>query len=64
MNGAVIHIGKIKRVSDDGYIIASVTESPMETPPLKALIGEYEVGDTVFYFLFENGFGAIIGNAE
>lgn len=65
MKGAEIHIGTVIKTDNGTYIIKSITEYPMETPAIKALDNQtYNAGDRVFYFLFDNGYGAVIGKAE
>lgn len=61
MNGTMIHIGTIVNTDNGSYTVKSITESPMETPPMTAIDdAEYSAGDRVCYFLFDNGFGKII----
>ena len=60
---AVIERGKILTAEASGYCIASIDRDGIETPPISPLIeGEsYAVGDYVYYFVFGDGTGRILG---
>ena len=62
MYGAMIERGKIIDVQAEGYKIQSYTRDGLTTPFLKPLTDTtYEVGDFVYFFLFADGQGAILG---
>mgnify|MGYP006873098553 CR=1 FL=1 len=59
----IIERGKIISAEAGGYVIASIDRDGIETPPLAALhSGEtYSAGDHVYYFIFGDGTGRILG---
>jgi len=62
MNGAMIERGKIIDVQAEGYKVQSYTRDGLTTPSLKPITDTtYEVGDFVYFFLFDDGQGAILG---
>jgi len=59
---ALIERGIILCVADDGYTIASTDRPGITTPILKALNGSvYDVNTAVYFFVFDDGDGGIIG---
>lgn len=65
MNGATIECGKVTAAQEEGYKVQSYTRDGLITPPLQPITQEtYEVGDFVYFFLFDDGHGAILGRCE
>lgn len=61
MYGAAIERGKILSVESGGYRIESYTRDGITTPPIPAMGGAaYSAGDRVYFFLFDDGSGAIL----
>lgn len=61
LGGALIERGEITQVRDDGYIIRSYSRYPVMTNPLKSIAADiFRVGDTVYYFMFDDGSGLIL----
>lgn len=59
---AAIERGIIQSATDEGYTIASLDRKGIETPPVRPMGDEtYSVGDKVYFFLFRDGTGRIIG---
>lgn len=59
---ALIERGTILRVAEDGYTVASTDRPGITTPTLKALNGGvYDVNAAVYFFVFDDGDGGIIG---
>lgn len=59
--GASIERGQIAEVCAQGYKVASYTRNGIITPAIPAIGGTpYAVGDRVYYFLFDDGHGAIL----
>lgn len=62
--GARIERGTIKEVTADGYRVESFDRRGIITPPIPASGGAaFENGATVYFFVFEDGRGLIIGEA-
>ena len=60
--GALIERGKVTQAEQDGYIVESYERPGVITPPIKGINNEnYGAGDRVFFFLFNDGDGRIIG---
>ena len=61
--GAAICRGIIKAGgADAGYSIESLTEAGITAWGIKDILGRtYEAGDAVYFFLFEDGDGRILG---
>ena len=60
--GAIIERGIILSVEADGYRVQSFTRDGIATPPLPAIgEAEYAAGNRVYFFLFDDGHGAILG---
>lgn len=66
MNGATIERGKVLSVQEEGYKIQSFTRDGLITPVIKPLITTdiYEIDDLVYFFLFNDGHGAVIARVE
>ena len=62
--GAVIERGIVAGIETEGYVIRSVDREGVVTPPLRALNGTYAVRDRVFFFMFNDGDGAVIGRGR
>ncbi len=61
----MIERGYVAEVTEDGYRIQSDTRYGVMTPALKGLDGTaYAAGEIVYYFMFSDGRGMIIGRAE
>jgi hypothetical protein len=61
--GAAIERGTV-RSAEGGYVIASEDRQGVVTPPLPSLNGNvYAAGDRVYFFMHEDGTGAVIGRA-
>lgn len=61
---AGIERGKIISVEAGGCIVASIDRDGIESPPLEALYSDgtiYSVGDCVYFFMFNDGTGRILG---
>lgn len=60
--GAVIERGKVLTVEANGYTVASFDRDGIITPEIPA-IGDtaFNVGDHVYFFLFRDGTGRILG---
>lgn len=61
--GASIERGAVESIEDGGYRVASFTRDGITTPPLKTMneTDALSIGDRVFFFLFDDGDGLIIG---
>lgn len=60
-SGAMIERGVVTNVRTDGYIVQSYTRYPVMTNALKSIgSNTYAVGDTVYYFMFNDGNGMIL----
>lgn len=60
--GAFVERGKVTAAEHNGYIVASSERPGVTTPPIKGINNEnYSAGDRVFFFLFNDGDGRIIG---
>lgn len=60
--GAKIERGYIVQVAEDGYIVQSYDRHGMKTPIIKSINDhQYGAGDRVYFFLFDDGCGKIIG---
>lgn len=63
--GATIERGTICAVTDDGYKVQSLTRDGITTPALPSLCGDsLKTGDRVYYFMFDDGHGAIMAAFE
>lgn len=60
--GACLERGKILSAAEGGYTVASLDRDGIESPPIPSLDGTiYTVADTVYFFLFRDGTGIILG---
>jgi hypothetical protein len=61
--GAIIERGVIVKVNNDTYTIKSYDRDGITTLPIKRILHKavYHVGDRVFFFLFQDGSGRILG---
>lgn len=76
--GAVIERGKIREVTEKGCRVDSITRSGITTPPLMPAFHQHEVeddkltakepafavGDLVYFFMFPDGDGMIVGKCS
>lgn len=61
--GASIERGIVLAAESDGYRVKSLTRDGVVTPPIAAVgEGEYAVGARVYFFVFDDGRGAILGS--
>ena len=59
--GATIERGFIAEVCEDGYRVKSYTRDGIMTPALPSASGAaYKAGDRVYFFVFDDGHGAIL----
>lgn len=59
--GAMIERGRIISREDTGYIIESYSRKGVTSPPITPIDSSaYAVGDRVYFFLFDDGKGAIL----
>ena len=59
--GAAIERGRIISAEDDGYRVMSYSRDGITTPLLPAISdATYKVDDRVYFFVFEDGHGAIL----
>lgn len=64
MFGAIIERGEILTEESAMYTVKSFDRDGLITPPIKAIADSYDVGDHVFFFLFRDGSGMIIGSMD
>lgn len=58
--GATIERGVIVTVAEAGYKVKSLSRDGIITPAIPAVNGgTFEVGDRVYFFLFDDGHGGI-----
>lgn len=67
--GAMIERGRVREADEAGaaarYTVESASRPGVVTPPLIALNGElYDVGDSVAFFMFDDGTGGILCRVE
>lgn len=64
--GARVERGKILKITEQKYVVASLSRSGITTPPIPAMDAqaEYAAGDTVYFILFEDGHGCVLAKAE
>ena len=62
--GAFIERGEILTEESAEYTVKSFDRDGIITPPIKAINNSYDVGDHVFFFMFNDGSGQIIGKIE
>lgn len=59
--GATVERGIVKEVCAEGYKVQSYTRNGVITPAIPAARGAaYEVGDRVYFFVFDDGHGMIL----
>lgn len=59
--GAAIERGVITEVCAGGYRISSYSRKGITTPAIPSIDGRiYMAGDRVYYFMFDDGHGAIL----
>lgn len=59
--GAAIERGKVVGLENGRYIVESLTREGIITPPMEAMDGQtYQAGDTVYFFMFDDGQGRIV----
>lgn len=59
--GACIERGVVTMVCEGGYKVKSLTRDGITTPALPSIGGTtYQVGDRVYFFVFDDGHGAIL----
>ena len=64
-DGALIERGVIVAAEDGLYTVASYGRSGLITPGIPAIIGApYEANEKVYFFMFDDGHGAVIGRFE
>jgi len=63
---ARIERGTVKGTEGGGYLVESMDRAGLTTPPLKALRSgvSYSAGDRVYFFMFDDGDGKIIGSMQ
>lgn len=60
--GAILERGKVLSVTPEGARIQSLSREGVRTPPLPFLPGvTAEAGERVYFFLFDDGAGMILG---
>lgn len=60
--GTRIERGEITGIGEDGYIVTGYDRENLITPEIPALNSEtYAEGDRVYFFLFQDGTGAVFG---
>ena len=59
--GAIIERGEVMAESSGKYTVKSFDRDGVITPPITAITDSYDVGDHVFFFLFADGSGQILG---
>ncbi|MBQ8111364.1 MAG: hypothetical protein IJ124_14505 [Clostridia bacterium] len=62
--GAFIERGEILSEDSAAYTVKSLDRDGIITPPIKAINDGYDVGDRVFFFLFNDGSGRIIDKMD
>lgn len=60
-SGAQIERGLIVNISSDRYNVKSYTRPGIITPPIKSGVTGLSMGDQVYFFVFSDGDGLIIG---
>lgn len=64
--GARVERGRILKITEQKYVVASLSRSGITTPPIPAMDAqaEYAAGDTVYFILFGDGHGCVMAKAE
>lgn len=60
-NGAFIERGIITEAQNGSFRVASYSRPGVTTPPIKSIDSTVSAGDKVYFFLFTDGGGMIIG---
>lgn len=58
--GAEIERGTVVSADAGGCVIRSLDRTGIQSPPIPDLSGEVSAGDTVWFFLFPDGTGAVL----
>ena len=59
--GAIIERGIVEEVCENGYKVKSYARDGITTPAIPAASGAaYKAGDRVYFFVFDDGHGAIL----
>lgn len=53
--------GEVRGVDEKRYRVESSTRDGVVTRWIEAVQGEYETGDAVYFFMFDDGRGMILG---
>lgn len=62
---AKIERGKVIAAGESGYTVESFGRAGLVTPPIPAMwTGTYTVGQKVYFCLFDDGHGMVIGKLE
>lgn len=60
--GAAVERGEITGREQDGYTVKSCDRDGIESPPIQPMNDEsYQTGEKVYFFLFPDGTGRILG---
>lgn len=63
--GAVLERGEVMEAANGKYRVESLTRIGITTPPLPALQGlSAQVGDRVYFYLFDDGTGILIAKLD
>ena len=63
--GAVIERGIVMEAAEGGYKVKSLSRYGIVTPAIPAMYGgTIAEGEKVYFFLFDDGHGAILGKFE
>lgn len=61
--GAKIERGYVTQATDGKYIVQSYDRTGLTTPPIETINQQqYNAGDRVYFFLFDDGSGKIIAS--
>ena len=64
-DGAMIERGEVVAAEDGLYTVISYGRGGLVTPGIPAIIGApYDINEKVYFFMFDDGMGAIIGRFE
>ena len=62
---AAVERGVVVSVQESGYKVQSYSRDGLTTPALPALsLDTYAEGDKVYFFMFDDGHGAILGRID
>lgn len=63
--GARVERGEIRSETEGRFVVASLDREGIVSPPISALAGAgYDAGDKVYFFLFRDGTGAVLGPVD